>query len=200
MLTLYHAPRTRSVRVVWLLEELGVPYQLERVEFEVPSDGFFAQRTPLGKIPVLVDGDATFAESGAILEYLLERHDDGTLAPRIGDPARGAFLQWMHYPEGTASQPLSVLIWHLRYKGDADAVPTVVEDAKERASRSLDFVERGLGESDYLLGDRFSAADIMMAYTLLVAQVFDLLGDRPRLEAYLARLTARPAFARALAA
>src|SRR5262245_58438734 len=108
MIKLYFAPRTRSVRVRWLLEELGIPHDLERVEFIDPTKPF-AQRTPLGKFPVIEDGDVTLCESGAIIEYILERYGNGRLAPAIGSPLRGEFLQWMHFAEGTAFQPIGVI-------------------------------------------------------------------------------------------
>src|SRR5262245_54539345 len=125
MIALYYAPRTRAVRVRWLLEELGLPYELRRVTFVAPSGGFFAQATPSGKLPVIEDGEITIAESGAILEYVLERYGGGRLAPPPGSPARGRYLQWLHFAEGTLSVPLSTILWHLLYKGDADQIPSV---------------------------------------------------------------------------
>jgi len=122
MLKLYFAPRTRSVRIRWLLEELGIPHELERVEFR-PQPTPFAQATPFGKFPVLVDGDVVMAESGAILEYVLEVHGNGRLAPAVGSPQRGEFLQWVHFAEGTAFPPLGVLIWHGIYRADAARIP-----------------------------------------------------------------------------
>ena len=89
MLRLYHAPRTRSVRVLWLLEELGLPHELVTVPFKAPSSEFFVQETPLGKIPTLEDGDVVLCESGAIVEYILERYGEGRLAPAVGSPLRG---------------------------------------------------------------------------------------------------------------
>ena len=101
---LYHSPRTRSVRIYWLLEELGVPYELEVVDFTLPVSPPrpFAQRSPFGKFPAFVDGDVAMFESGAILEYVLERYGKGRLAPAPGTPQRAAFLQWVHFAEATA--------------------------------------------------------------------------------------------------
>src|SRR5262245_16580567 len=106
MLRLYYAPRTRAVRIRWLLEELELPYEVQRVPFVVPSGGFFAQATPSGKVPVLEDEGVPIGESGAILEYVVERYGNGRLAPPVGSPARGLYLQWIHFAEGTASVPL----------------------------------------------------------------------------------------------
>ena len=197
MMTLYFAPRTRAVRVRWLLEELGVPYELRRVEFQRP-ERMFAQRTPLGKIPVLEDDGVAIGESGAIVEYILERYGDGRLAPPIGSPLRGPFLQWLHFAEATAFPPLGVIVWHVVYQGDADANLGAMTGARERAEASLAVVEEALGTDDYLVGNAFSAADVMMGFTLVAAQLLGVLDARyPRLLRYLARLTERPAFQRA---
>lgn len=200
MMRLYYAPRTRAVRVRWLLEELGLPYELERVAFVPPAHGFFAQATPSGKVPVLEDDGMTMSESGAIVEYIVDRYGGGRLAPRVDSPARGPYLQWLHFAEGTASVPLSTLLWHLVYKGDADQVPTVVADALERGHTTLLVAERALAATDYLPGPAFSAADIQLHFSFAAARVFGVLDDRhPRLLAYLDRLEARPAFQRATA-
>lgn len=199
MLTLYHNPRTRSVRVRWLLEELGIPHELKRQEFTPPTR-FFEQETPLGKFPVLEDGETLICESGAIVEYLLERYAEGRLAPAIASPQRGEFLQWVHYAEGTLFPPLGIIVWRTRYQGDADAVEAVIEDATLRAHRSLQFVEERLADRDYILGDEFSAADIMLGFSVVVAKLLGVLDDRyVELPGYVERLEARPALQRARA-
>jgi glutathione S-transferase len=201
VLKLYFAPRTRSVRVLWLLEELGLPYQLERVDFLPPAQRFFAQRTPTGKLPTLEDGDVVLCESGAIVEYVLERYGEGRLAPAPGSPARAKFLQWVHFAESTAFPPLGIVVWLTLYRDDAASHAKLIEDARGRAATGLEFVERELGGSDYLLGREFSAADIMMGFSLVAARVLGVLDDRhPALQAYLARLEQRPAYQRAVAA
>jgi len=199
-LTLYYAPRTRSVRVRWLLEELELPHALERVPFSPPTGGFFSQATPLGKFPVLVDGSVTIFESGAIVEYVLERYGSGRLAPPIGSPLRGPFLQWLHFAEATAFPPLGTIVWHTLYKADAERVPSVIEDARGRAGATLGVVERALAGRAYLLGPEFSAADVMMGFTLEAAKLLGVLdAAHVNLGAYLRRLEDRPAFRRATA-
>jgi len=188
------------VRIRWLLEELGLPHRLERVAFAPPTGGFFSQATPLGKFPVLVDGAVTIFESGAIVEYVLERYGEGRLAPPIGAPLRGAFLQWLHFAEATAFPPLGTIVWHTFYKGDAERLASVVEDARSRSRTTLGVVDRALAGKDYLLGAEFSAADVMMGFTLEAAKALGVLGARfPNLVAYVGRLEARPAFQRATA-
>jgi glutathione S-transferase len=200
VIVLYYAPRTRSLRVRWLLEELGVPYELRRVAFEPPTGGFFSQATPGGKFPVVEDGDVVVSESGAIVEYLCERYDDGRLAPPVGSPLRPRFLQWVHFAEATAFPPIGTIVWHTLYKQDAERLPTVIEDARARARTTLGVVERALEGRAHLLGDAFSAADVMMGFTLAAATAVGVLDDAfPALRAYLGRLAARPAFVRATA-
>jgi glutathione S-transferase len=199
MLKLYYAPRTRSVRIRWLLEELGVAYELERVEFR-PTPTAFAQATPLGKFPVLEDAGSVIGESGAILEYILERYGDGRLAPAVGSPLRGQFLQWVHFAEGTAFPPLGVMIWHGIYLGNADQVAVAIDAARERAHAALSQVEQRVATNTYLLRDDFSGADIMLGFTLAAAQFLGVLDDRyPATQRYIGRLMERPAFQRATA-
>ena len=95
---------------------------------------------------MIEDGDVTIGESGAIVEYILERYGDGRLAPPIGSPLRGQFLQWIHFAEGTAFPPLGVIVWHTLYEGDADTIPSAIESARERAAAALDVVERALAQ------------------------------------------------------
>ena len=200
MLKLYHAPLTRSARIVWLLEELGLRYEVEPVAFTPPAVPF-SQPTPSGKVPVLVDGDLTMFESGAILEYVLERYGEGRLAPPPGTPARGTFLQWVHFAEATAAPPIGDVVRQMLFRTEAERVPGVLEEARERARVTFAVVERALAGRDYLLGREFSAADVMMGYTLAVARLVGVLdpATQPNLAAYFARLEERPAFRKAFA-
>jgi glutathione S-transferase len=183
-----------------LLEELGLPYELERVHFQPPAKNFFVQSTPLGKLPTIEDGDVVMCESGAIVEYILERYGDGRLAPPAGSRERAAFLQWLHFSESTAFPPLGIVVWLTRYREDAEHHAAILEDARARAAAGLDFLESQIGQNAYLVGDEFSAADIMMGFTLVAARVLGVLDDRyPMLNGYLARLAARPAFQKAIA-
>jgi glutathione S-transferase len=198
MLKLYHAPLTRSVRIRWLLEELALPHELVTVDFVPPSTPF-TQRTPTGKFPALEDGEVVMFESGAILEYVLERYGNGRLAPAVGTPERAAFLQWVHFAEATLMPPLGQLAWNLIFKPEADRNAGAVADARRMAAAALRVVEGALTGKDYLLGAEFSAADIMMGYALQSARWFGVLTDaQPDVGRYLARLEARPALQRAM--
>ena len=198
MIKLYHAPMTRSLRIVWLLEELGLPYQIEKVTF-VPPSVPFSQSTPAGKLPVIEDGELVMFESGAILEYILERYGNGRLAPKVGTPERGTFLQWVHFSEATLFPPLGEIAWSTLFAPEDKRNPAAAEDARKRATATLAVLEKALDGKDYLLGSEFSAADVMMGYSLMAAQYLGALGDGfPELRAYMARLADRPAYQKAL--
>src|SRR5262249_46731094 len=200
MIKLYHAPRTRSVRIHWLLEELGIPYTLETVDFVPPSTPF-AQRTPFGKFPAIEDGDVKMFESGAILEYILERYGKGRLAPPPGPPAaprgtggRPPCLRGVPCAEAPASPPMGNMAWHMMFRQDADQLPGAMADYRGWALAALDVLERGLAGRDYLLGGELSGADIMMGYTVIVAKWLGLVDERhANVAGYLARLQERPA-------
>jgi glutathione S-transferase len=196
-LTLYSAPRTRALRVVWLMEELGLPCEIRSVEFKPTVARFFIQDTPTGKLPTLVDGELVICESGAIVQYLLARYADGALAPAPVDPDFGRYLQWFHFAESTAFPPLGIVIWLTLYRGDADRHAELVEDARARAATAFEWLETRFGEGPWLLGDRFTAADVMLGFTLLAGRLLGVLDGKPALAGYLERIEARPAFARA---
>ena len=197
MIKLYHANRTRSVRIYWLLEELGLPYKLETVNFAPPSLPF-VQKTPFGKFPVIEDGEVAMFESGAILQYILERHAPGRLAPAPGTPPHARFLQWVHFAEATLFPPLGEIVRQTIFTPEAERIPKVVADASARAGATLKVVEKALEGREYLLGSEFSGADIMMGYTVQFTEWFGILtADFPNLTAYLARLKTRPAFQKA---
>jgi glutathione S-transferase len=198
VIRLYFAPRTRSVRIAWLLEELAVPYVLERVQFQPTLRNFFAQATPTRKLPTIDDDGIVMSESGAIVEYILERYGDGRLAPPPAHPLRAEFLKWLHFSEATAFPPLGIVVWLTLYRTDADRHPELIEDARGRVSQTFDYVDTAFGSRRYLVGDEFTAADIMMGFTLAAARMLGLL-EQPRLNTYLERLEARPAYQKATA-
>jgi glutathione S-transferase len=200
MVTLFHSPRTRSLRVLWLLEELGIPYELRTLPFTPESlkSPEYLRINPLGKVPAIQDGDAQMFESGAIVEYLVEKYGNGRLAPAPGTPARAAYLQWIHFAEATAMPPISELAQHTMFKPEAERIAAIVPDAQARIQNWLTTVEAAMDGRDYLCGSELTAADVMLGYSLLLTKWFGLLGDRPNLTAYLARLEARPALQKAL--
>jgi glutathione S-transferase len=199
MLKVYHAPRTRSIRILWLLEELGLPYEIEKVAF-TPKPMPFGQSAPFGKVPALSDDDMTMFESGAMVEYILERYGNGRLAPAVGHVDRPAYLQWLHFAESTAFAPVSVVVWMKLYRQDAEQNAAIIADAQVRAAVAFEFLEKHMGNHDYLLPSGFSAADIMMGFTLNAARAFGIIDEKfAKLDAYSKRLAARPALVKAAA-
>lgn len=199
MLTLVHVPFSRSLRVRWLLEELGLPYRLAVRSFAELRRPEHLALHPLGKVPVLVDGELTLFESGAILQHLLERYGEGRLEPKPGSAERSLFWQWFHYAEATLTPPLGLLVRHTALLPEAERIPAAAAWGRAQAAQALAPVERALAGRSWLLPE-FSAADVMMGYSVKLASLLRLLGGaHPNLCAWLARCEERPAYARAAA-
>lgn len=213
MITVHHLENSRSQRILWLLEELGVNYEIEFYQRDeetslAPPELFEVH--PLGKSPVITHGDVTVAESGAIIEYLVEQFDDGTLLPAAGSAERRAYTYWLHYAEGSF-MPLMILSLIL---GRIDTAPMPfflrpvakgitgkVRDSYLTANvqRNLEFMESTLKNSEWFCGDEFTAADIQMSFALEAAAVrTDLEADFPHLAGCLQRMHSRPAYRAAL--
>lgn len=201
MIRVYHSRFSRSTRVIWALEELGVPYDIEPVKFsrEVLDAPAFRALSPAGRVPVLTDTDLVMIESGAIVQYLLETHGNGRLEPPPRTPLRPRYLQWFHFSEGTALPPLSDLAQHSRIRPEAERIPAMVADAQRRGQAIMKIVDDALGEQPYIVGDAFTAADIMLGYAMVLGEFLGVLNPaHPRALAYLARLKERPGLQKAL--
>ncbi len=213
MITVHHLNDSRSQRILWLLEELGVDYAVEKyqrdpVTWRAPA-GLRALH-PLGKLPVIIDGDLTLAESGAIIEYILERYGQGRLVPPAGTPERLRYLYWLHYAEGSAMTPLLIkLIFDRIETGPAPfLLRPVVRGLARSANRAfaqpeierhLDFLEAELGRSTWFAGEALTGADILLSFPAQIAAAHaGLDARRPRLTGFLQRVAARPAWQRAL--
>jgi glutathione S-transferase len=203
MLTLHFAPNSRASRSLWLLEELGLTYQLNRMDFspkDLKSDEHRA-RHPLGRIPVLEDDDISIYESGAIAEYILERHKNGGLKPAPEDPRFPEYLQWFHYCEGMVMPPINTIIVHTLLLPPDRQDETVRGQAERLLAKSWLPVEAAMVGKDYLIGD-FSAADTMLGHACIMSQRLGIITEEafPLLSAYAARLLTRPACAKAFSA
>ena len=214
MLVVHHLNNSRSQRILWLLEELGVPYEIQRYqrdpETQLAPPELRAVH-PLGKSPVITDGPVTVAETGAIVEYLLDTYGQGRLRPALGTPEALRYRYWLHFAEGSAMPPLLLtLIFDRIANGPmpfivrpvARAISRKVMDlvVRPNITRQLDFMEAELGRSPWFAGDELSGADIMMSFPLeAAAQRAGLDARRPRLMAFLDRIHARPAYKQALA-
>lgn len=199
MLKLHFAPNSRAVRTLWLLEELGLEYELNRMDFhpkDLKSDEHRA-RHPLGRIPVLEDGDITIWESGAIAEYILERHKNGGLKPAVDDPSFPKYLQWFHYCEGMVMPPINTIVVQTILLPPERRDETALGQAQRLLAKAVQPVEDDMFGKDYVAGD-FTAADTMLGHSIMMAERMGIVSDaHPNLKAYTARLKARPALQKA---
>jgi glutathione S-transferase len=211
MLTVHHLEKSRSHRVLWLLEELGLPYELK--EYKRNPKTLLAPPEmraihPLGKAPIVTDGDNVLAESGAILEYIVDRHGSGRLIPAAGSPERIRYTYWMHYAEGSVMAPLLLKFIFEQIKKKA---PWPVKPiAKTIANRVLgdfvhpqidlhfDWIESELGKNTWLVSDELTAADIQMSYPIEAQAARMTDAKRPKIAAFIERIHARPAYKRAV--
>jgi len=201
-MTLYHYPQSRSFRPRWLLEELGVPYQVVRVDLPAGEHKRpeYLKINPNGAVPALVDGELVLFESAAICQYLADKVPEKRLVPALGTPARGLYYQWMHYAMAGLEPPILDIFMHTMRRAEAERIPAVAEEARTLLAARLDVMERALAGRTFILGEEFSAADVMLGSMLGWARAMRILGDeRPNVNAYVARLTHRPAFRRASA-
>ena len=213
MITVHHLEHSRSQRVLWLLEELGLEYEIKRYERDrktslAPSE--LKRVHPLGKSPVIDDDGRVVAESGAIIEYLVDRHGQGRLAPPAGSDERLRYTYWLHFSEGSAMPPLLFTLVCDKVKSApmpffvkpiAKAIAGKVMDGfvNPNLKSQLDFMEAELTKHKWFAGSEFSAADVQMSFPLeAAAQRAGLDGSRPKLMAFLKRIHARPAYKRAL--
>jgi glutathione S-transferase len=199
MIVVHHLNNSRSQRIVWLLEELGTPYRVEPYRRDAKTNLAPPELRavhPLGKAPVIQDGALVLAESGAIVEYLLERYGEGRLMPPRGTPEHVRYLHWMHFAEGTIMLHLLARLYLSRVGEPARAIQARVEGM---IGAELDLVEAELGRSAHLAGEAFSGADVQMAFPLEFSAYVGLVAGRHgKVRGYLARLQARPAYRRAV--
>ena len=195
MLNLYHAPNTRAFRVIWTCEELDIPYQLTRVNFspEYRASAQWRQLNPVGKVPVMTDGDLTMFESGAMVQYVLDRYAQGRLQPTPGTPEHALFLQWSWYAEATYARPIGEVVNHKRAFGDA-VQDAIMDEMKARAVLGTQAVSQAVTDRPFILGDDFSAADIMLGYSVMLATLVIPDAVVGPVADYWQRLSARPAF------
>ena len=196
MLKLHFAPNSRAGRIVWLLEELDLPYELNHMDFhpkDLKSDEHRA-RHPLGRVPVLDDGDVSLYESGAIVEYVLERHKNGGLKPAVDSKDYPAYLQWFHYCEGMVMPPVNTIVVQTILLPPDRRDEKALGQAQRLLTKALVPVDEALTGKDYLIGD-FSAADIMLGHACFMSNRMGCVTDEmPNLKGYVERVAARPAF------
>ncbi len=199
---LYHCTKSRSVRVLWMLEELELSYELETLPFDPKAlkGADYLEINPFGKVPVLVDGAVTMSESVAIVQYLLDRYADGRLEPDRDSPEYGTFLQWLHFGEATMMGPVSELASHTVFLPAEDRNPAIAKRARGTLNHYASILDEELEGQSYLVDEEFTAADIVVGYTLYATELFNMWPEgHGNLDSYLARLKERPAFQKASA-
>ncbi len=213
MITVHHLNNSRSQRILWLLEELGLEYEIKRYERDktnMRAPASLRAIHPLGKSPVITDGDVTVAESGAIIEYLLEQYGAGRLTPAARTTARLRFTYWLHFAEGSAMTPLLMKLVFNRV--ETGPMPFFVRPIAKKISaavkssfinpeikQQLDYMETEVAKTGWFAGDTFTAADIQMSFPLEAAAARGgLAANYPKLMDFLQRIHARPAYQQAL--
>jgi glutathione S-transferase len=211
MITVHHLEDSRSQRVLWLMEELALPYEVKRYERDpttrlAPAE--LLRVHPLGKSPVIDDDGRVVAETGAIIDYVVGRYGEGRLIPAEGTDARLAYVYWLHFAEGSAMPPLVMkLIFNTMaerapklLKGVVKAVtgPVLTGFVEPNIARQLAFIETHLATSPWFAGPEFTAADIIMSFPLEAAAARADLSALPKVKAFVAHIHARPAYVRAL--
>ena len=199
MLKLHFAPASRAERVLWLLEELELPYELNSMPFhpEALKSDEHRKRHPLGRIPVLEDGDVSIYESGAIVQYLLARYGDGKFSPNVEDPMFPEYLQWLHYAEGSIMGQVNILVVETILLPPEKRNDVNVNRAKKLLGVALGNVDSRLVDRDYLTGT-FSGADIMTGHACFGAMRAGAdISEMTNLNSYVNRLLERPALEKA---
>ncbi|MEH6477419.1 MAG: glutathione S-transferase [Sneathiella sp.] len=198
MITIHHLNDSRSQRILWLLEELGQEYNVIRYERDAETrlaPPALLEVHPLGKSPVLEEEGLKVHETGAIVEYLIDKYDDGTLAPERGTTLGIRYSEWMHYAEGSAMLPLLLRLYTGRL-GDA-AAPLMPRIDGETINH-FSYLSKSLGDNAFFLGDELSAADIMLSFPIEAANMRGGLAQLPNLAEFVKRIQARPAYKKAL--
>jgi glutathione S-transferase len=198
MITVHHLNESRSQRILWLLEELETPYEIEFYKRDATTNLAPPELLavhPLGKSPVITDGDLTIAESGAAVDYLVRRYGHGKLAPPPGEAAYEKHQEWLHYAEGSAMLPLMLQLYTMRLgEGGAPLQPRIDSEIDNH----LGYVNAALKGRDFLMGPEMTASDVQMSFVGEIGRAFGRLADKPDLNAWVDRLHARPAYKRAL--
>ena len=200
MLKVHFAPNSRAGRIIWLMEELELEYEVNVMPFSkegLKSDEHRA-RHPLGRVPVLEDGEVMIFESGAIIEYVLTRHKEGGLKPKTDSPEFPYYLQWFHYCEGMVMPPMNQIVVQTILLPPERRDENVLKQAKNLLTKSLMMVNANLEDKEYLIGD-FSAADLMLGHACYMSNRMGCVTDEMKyIKDYVARISARPAFKKAI--
>ena len=198
MLTLHHLNDSRSQRIVWLLEELAVPYEMKRYQRDAQTrlaPPELKAVHPLGKSPIITDGEIRIAESGAIVDYIVRRYGKGAMMPAPGSTEYEVYNEWLHYSEGSAMLPLMLNLYVGRLKEAGSPLHPRIDS---EIANHLGYVDGALRGREFFVGNALTGADIQMSFVGDMAKAFDKPGPYPSLSAWLSRMHARPAFQRSV--
>jgi len=203
MIVIYHLENSRSERVIWLMEELGLPYELRRFPRgpDMRATDALRQVHPLGKSPIIRDGETLLIESGAIMEYIINRHGGGRLGVPVSSPDYAAYLQWLHFAEGSAMLQFVLNLFVGGFVPGFDQSSPFVQSTKDATGKLLEFLNGELRGKSYFAGGAFTAADIMMVYCFRIVRGYlgmDM-SPYPELSAWIDRVEGRPAYQKAMA-
>jgi len=201
VIRIFHAPRTRSIRVIWTCEELGLDYEVIPVDFsqDYRATPEWRAMNPVGKVPVMLDGNPAgnafkLFESGAMVQYLVDRYGNGRLQPEAGTSEHGIYLQWSWFAESTFARPLGEIVNHRRVFDESEQRPEAIAEMQDRAWLCVEALDAELADRPFLVGETFTAADIMTGYSLMLTK---WLIDRPlptNLDRYWQTISARPGY------
>ncbi|MGB0688571.1 MAG: glutathione S-transferase family protein [Paracoccaceae bacterium] len=197
---LYYSPASRAVRVAWLLEELGLEYEIQKFALgdRAMREPDYLAVHPMGRVPALEDKGVTLFESGAIIQYILANYADGKFVPKVGTPEFAQYLQWLHYAEGMIMPPMNTLVVETILLPPERRTELNVKRSTKLLGQMLHAVNQNLADKDYLVGDMMTAAEFMTGHAVIMAKRFGIdLTDKPNIPPYVARLEARDAFQRA---
>lgn len=196
MITVHHLNNSRSQRILWLLEELGADYEIKGYQRDATTNlapESLKKVHPLGKSPVITDGSATVAESGAIVEYLIRKYGHGKFMPAEDSSDFISYLHWMHYAEGSAMLPVMLALYVMRLGDAGKPLHPRIED---ETRNHFGYIENAISGRDFFVGNTLTGADIQMSFPLEAAKSLGLLTPFPGLNGYLARMHERPAYKR----
>ena len=199
MITVHHLNDSRSDRILWLLEELEVPYEIKKYERDAMTryaPAALKAVHPLGKSPVVTDGDRTIAESGAIIDYVIRRYGGGRLQPEPASPLYDQYVHWLHYAEGSATVPLLLQMYTMLMGGGA--APPLQKRIDEEIANHLGYLDRTLAGREFIVGNEFTGADVQITFVAEMATLLGQIGPYSNLKSYLTRMHARPAYRRAI--
>ena len=200
MIKLFHAKGSRSVRIIWLFEELGMDYQLDTVERGKPNKAF-GEASIFAKIPAIQDRDITLTESVAIIQYILQKYGGGGLQPSVDSDDYAMYLQWLNFGESTLIQPIVEILVNTMFRSEENRHQYSIDSGIQSFKKIVQSLDPVLSQQNYLLGSQFSAADIVNGYTLRLANRLQLLDDSEGIENvcdYFRRLEAREAYQKAI--